>query len=216
VSQEFGLRERKKLQTRQLIFDAASRLFTERGFDAVTVAEVARAADVSEVTVFNYFPTKEDLFYFGMESFESRLVEAVRQRPAGESALDAFSRVVDAGFENLRQPERAGLIRRARTLIAASPALQARDREIVARYTRELALLLAAERGAGEHDVEAWTVAGALMSAHRSVVAFVHSRVLQGRSGARLVSDGRAQARRAFDLLRSGLHNDATTPSQGL
>ena len=58
---ELGLRERKKLRTRQLIAETAMRLFVERGFDAVPVAAVARAAEVSEATVFNYFPTKEDL-----------------------------------------------------------------------------------------------------------------------------------------------------------
>src|SRR5213592_1512790 len=89
---EPGLRERKKQQTREVIAESAGRLFAERGFDAVTVAEVARAADVSEGTVFNYFPTKEDLFYGGMEIFEAELVEAVRQRPAGESVLAAFRR----------------------------------------------------------------------------------------------------------------------------
>ena len=56
-----GLRERKKRQTRDAIAAAALALFLERGFDAVTVADVARAADVSEKTVFNHFPTKEDL-----------------------------------------------------------------------------------------------------------------------------------------------------------
>ncbi len=60
-----GLRERKKRQTGALIAGEAHRLFSDRGFDAVTVAEVARAADVSEGTVYNYFPTKEDLFYGG-------------------------------------------------------------------------------------------------------------------------------------------------------
>src|SRR2546426_6042708 len=89
---ERGLRARKKEETRQGIAEAALRLFTERGFDAVTVAEVARAADVSEGTVFNYFPTKEDLFYGQMEVFEAALVEAVRAREPGESALTAFRR----------------------------------------------------------------------------------------------------------------------------
>ncbi len=70
VAAEVGLRERKKQQTRELITDTAHRLFSDRGFDAVTVAEVARAANVSEVTVFNYFPTKEDLFFGGMQFFE--------------------------------------------------------------------------------------------------------------------------------------------------
>src|SRR3954468_689632 len=87
-----GLRERKKEQTRRLIAETARRLFAERGFDAVTVGEVARAADVSEKTVFNYFATKEDLFYAGMEAFEDRLLGAVRDRGPGETALAAFRR----------------------------------------------------------------------------------------------------------------------------
>src|ERR671924_1724037 len=93
-----GLRERKKQQTWGLIAQTARRLFQERGFDAVTVADVARAADVSRKTVFNYFPTKEDLFYSGLELFEAQLIEAVRDRPPGESVLTAFRRIVLAGI----------------------------------------------------------------------------------------------------------------------
>src|SRR6184192_4546639 len=96
-----GLRERKKQQTRQQIFDAASRLFEAKGFDRVSVAEIARAADVSEVTVFNYFPTKEDLFYGGMQFFEEQLIEAVRNRPSGESATRAFRRSLLSGADRL-------------------------------------------------------------------------------------------------------------------
>src|SRR4030095_17112782 len=86
---DLGLRERKKQQTRKLIYETAAGLFSERGFDAVTVAEIAREADVSEVTVFNYFPTKDDLFFGGMEFFEERVIEAVRSRPPGASVLSA-------------------------------------------------------------------------------------------------------------------------------
>src|SRR3954465_10421851 len=89
-----SLRERKKAQTRQLIADTARRLFAERGFEAVTVTEVARAADVAPATVFNYFPTKADLFYSGLEAFEEELLSAIRDRPRGESALAAFGRFV--------------------------------------------------------------------------------------------------------------------------
>ena len=74
---ELGLRaSAKKLRTRQLITQTAARLFVERGFDAVSVAAVARAAEVSEATVFNYFPTKEDLVFQGMEAFETELLNA--------------------------------------------------------------------------------------------------------------------------------------------
>src|SRR5260370_11863049 len=85
-----GLRELKKEQTRRLIADTAWRLFTEGGFDQVSVAEVAREAQVAEATVFNYFPAKEDLFYWRLESFGTRLTDAVRAPPAGEPALEAF------------------------------------------------------------------------------------------------------------------------------
>src|SRR5919198_1863976 len=105
-----GLRERKKQQTRQHIAETARRLFLERGFDPVTVAEVAREADVSAGTVFNYFPTKEDLFYSGMEVFEERLLEAVRNRRAGESVLAAVRGVVLDGIPRLASDDTADLI----------------------------------------------------------------------------------------------------------
>ena len=81
MESELSLRERKKQRTRQLIADTARAMFVERGFDAVAVAEVARAAEVAEATVFNYFPTKEDLVFQGMEAFEAELLDAVRDRP---------------------------------------------------------------------------------------------------------------------------------------
>ena len=89
---EQGLRERKKERTRQLIAETARRLFAERGFAAVTVAEIAREADVAEKTVFNYFPTKEDLFYSRLDAFERELLDAIREREPNETVLDAFGR----------------------------------------------------------------------------------------------------------------------------
>src|SRR5260221_324340 len=80
---EPGLRERKKLRTRQLIAETARGMFAERGFDAVPVTAIARAAEVSEATIYNYFPTKEDLVYHGMQAFENELLAAVRDRAAG-------------------------------------------------------------------------------------------------------------------------------------
>src|ERR1700722_3091710 len=92
MSGEPGLRERKKQRTHQLIAATAWRLFAARGFEQVTVAEIAAAAEVSEATVFNYFPTKEDLVFHRMEAFEDELLTAIRSRPEGESIVQAFGR----------------------------------------------------------------------------------------------------------------------------
>src|SRR3954462_15801249 len=94
ASETPGLRERKKRETRERIGEAGRKLFVQRGFDRVPVAEVARAADVSEKTVFNYFPRKEDLVYWRMESLEEELLDAVRRREPGESIIAAFERFI--------------------------------------------------------------------------------------------------------------------------
>src|SRR5215204_6850725 len=91
-----GLRERKKRAAREAIASTARRLFAERGFDAVTVAEVAAAADVSEKTVFNHFPTKEDLAFAGREEGIARLVADIIERPPGASVLAVFRALTTA------------------------------------------------------------------------------------------------------------------------
>jgi AcrR family transcriptional regulator len=196
-----GLRERKKEQTRQTIAEAARRLFTRRGFERVTVAEVARQAEVSVGTVFNYFPTKEDLFFSGMEAFEAGLLEAVRERAAGESALEAFERFVVDQSQGLA--DRAELIVTAVRILDASPILQARERRIVAESTRALAELIAAETGS--EGIEPIVVANALMGAQRALVDHVRGRVLAGLRGKELSADARRQGRRAFARLERGL-----------
>ena len=208
-----GLRERKKQQTRELIADAARGLFADRGFDAVTVAQVARAANVSEVTVFNYFPTKEDLFYGGMHFFEETLLESVRSRAPGVSVLDAFRRPVLEGLKRLAADETAATISAAGNLIAASPALEAHEREIVARYTRLLADQLAEEAGFKPGDVEAIAVASALMGVQRALVEYVRASILAGRRGSGLVADARSQAVRGFGRLEKGLADYGRRPS---
>ena len=211
---EPGLRERKKRQTRALIAETARRLFAERGFDAVTVAEVARAADVSEGTVFNYFPTKEDLFYGGMEAFEAELVEAVRHRHAGESVLNAFRRFVLDRSSTLAAEETAEVTASAARLIGASPVLQAREREIFTRASDALTAILAKETGADADDVEARAVANALMGVQQALITHVRAQVLHGRRGPKLAADARSQARRAFERLEAGLSGYATKPTE--
>jgi AcrR family transcriptional regulator len=208
-----GLRERKKQQTRELIAETARRLFAERGFDAVTVAQVAQAANVSEVTVFNYFPTKEDLVYGGMEFFEETLLDAVRQRAPGESVLEAFCRPVLEGLERLAGEESAEVILAAGKLISASPGLESHEREIVARYTRLLADQLAEEAGTKPGDVEAIGIASALMGVQRALVDYVRSSVRAGRRGHKLVAETRSQAMRGFGRLEQGLADYGRNPA---
>ena len=199
-----GLRERKKEQTRRLIAEIARRRFAERGFEAVTVAEIAREAEVSEKTVFNYFSTKEDLVYWQLESFEQELLATIRERPAGESALSAFRRFVLAQrgmLGDVDEDVREQLAALTRT-IAASPALLAREQRIFAGYTQSLAALLEQE-GAG--GAEAWVAANAMLGAHRALVDFARGRILAGARPPALADEVRAEADRALGLLERGL-----------
>src|SRR6202042_1274590 len=94
---EPGRRERKKQATRHHIAMTAVRLFLERGFDDVSVAEIAEAADVSKVTVFNYFPSKTDMVSELAETADP--AGAVRDRATGETPLDAIERYYRAALE---------------------------------------------------------------------------------------------------------------------
>jgi AcrR family transcriptional regulator len=199
-----GLRERKKQQTRERIGKAAVRLFLRDSYDSVTVADVARAAGVSEGTVFNYFPTKESLVFSGMESFEAQLLDAVRNRRPGESVLAAFMEFFSGPSPALAADSSEG-VRAGARIISESPALRAREREIIETHTRSLAALIAEETGAAPDDIEPWAAANALMGVHRGMLKRSRHGVLNGITGDELASDVAAQAKRAFDLLKDGL-----------
>jgi AcrR family transcriptional regulator len=200
-----GLRERKKQQTRELLAETARRLFSERGFERVSVAEIAREADVSEKTVFNYFPTKEDLVYWRLESFEEELLETIRSRAPGESVLDAFGRFVRAprGMLASHDEETRERLAALTRMIASSPALLAREQQIFAGYTDSLAALIATETGSD--GVEPWVVANAMMGVHRGLVDYTRRRIIAGDRSSRLVRDVHAEAERALARLARGL-----------
>jgi AcrR family transcriptional regulator len=215
MNQQVGLRERKKRQTREAIAETARRLFSERGFERVTVAEIARAANVAEKTVFNYFPTKEDLVYWRLESFEDELLETIRTRAPGESVVSAFGRFVSEprGLIAAREPEARDRLEAITRMISDSPALRAREEQIYARYTASLAGLIAAEAGAADADIAPWVAANAMMGVHRALVDYTRRRVLAGARGPRLARDVRAQAERALALLAEGLDDLARRPA---
>jgi AcrR family transcriptional regulator len=204
---EFGLRERKKQRTRELIADTARDLFIERGFEAVPVAEIARAAEVSEATVFNYFPTKEDLLYSRLEAFEDELLSSIRERQPGESVLAAFGRFlsVPRGLMDSEDPDVVERLAAIVRVIAESPSLLTREQQIYATYTASLAAVLAEESGAHADDVRPWIVANALIGVHQAIVNYSRREILAGTRNPELVRRVRRQIRQALDLLAKGL-----------
>jgi AcrR family transcriptional regulator len=207
MSTELGLRERKKQRTRELIADTAWRLFAECGFDQVTVAEIAGEAEVSEATVFNYFPSKEDLVFHRMEAFEEELLTAIRARPPGESVVAAFGRFAlePRGFLVSDDAGATEGMKAAARIIAGSPALLARERQIFERYTSAVAALIAEERGLAADDVEPWVVANALIGLHRALIDYVHRQALAGVENRRIARNMRTHGKRALALLEHGL-----------
>jgi AcrR family transcriptional regulator len=214
MSPQTGLRERKKERTRSLIAQTARRLFAERGFEAVKVADVAREAEVSEATVFNYFPTKEDLFYSGLEAFEEELLSAIRERATGESILAAFRRFVSRprGLLASRDPSEVEHLARISRVIAESPALLAREQRIFADYTDSLAELIAEEANAKPDSIEPWVVANALIGVHRALVEYSRNQVVAGRRNPGLARSVRSQVDRALAPLERGLGDYAIKP----
>ena len=205
-----GLRERKKEQTRLRIADAARRLFAERGFEGVVVAEIARAADVSEATVFNYFSTKEELFYSGLEAFGARLVAAVAGRPSGQSVLAAV-RPVLLGTEGLLDRIAAGdldALDQARTtarIIVSSPALRTHEQQVLAGNADTLAAALGG-------DLVAHAVANGLVGLHRVLIDFARRRLLADDRPRELAADLRAEGARVFGVFENGLGDYGRVP----
>src|SRR3712207_1934045 len=100
-----GRRERRKAQTRAEVREIAQRLFGERGFDAVTIADVANAADVAVQTVFNHFSTKEALFFAGRTPWVTGVATAVTQRPPGTDPVTALRTFLEADLVRLMEHE---------------------------------------------------------------------------------------------------------------
>jgi AcrR family transcriptional regulator len=191
---EPGLRERKKRRTRQALIDSAMRLYRERGFDGVTVAEIAREADVAPRTFFGYFETKEDVFLGRGDDRLERLVQAIRERDRGEPILSALQReLLRDGEPAAAAPAPSG--RPDLSELIGHPAIASRLRERWNRWEDLLTEAIAADVGAPPGDPEPRVVAAALTGAIRVASAAAQER-----------PDRRVEiARRVFGLLASGL-----------
>ncbi|HVL95958.1 MAG TPA: TetR family transcriptional regulator [Solirubrobacteraceae bacterium] len=189
-----GLREVKKARTRQAISDIATRLFMERGFEAVTVAEIAAEADVSVKTVFNYFPAKEDLFFDRAAELIGGLEATIRDRPAGVTVAGALHRLLadnlvpfpGVAWRRLRDPEQYERFRAYVATEHASPALRSRRHVIADAWAAPLGAAVAAELElpADRPRAEAFAamVLAAMALRHRTLAA-----ALLERRGARAI-----------------------------
>ena len=201
-----GLRERKKQATREQIARVAMELFAERGFDAVTVAEVADAAGVSEKTVFNYFPAKEDLvFAEGGARWEAR-VDAIRSRPAGASLIGPFRAATHDFLDRVARGDVEEIVARPR-LVMQSPALRERLFLWWEKEAELLAPIIAEEAGAKPDRLVPLVVARTLAWTHRMTFRAAFTRLLDGEDPKRVARDLRKQADEAYDLLEAGLRD---------
>jgi AcrR family transcriptional regulator len=200
---DHGLRERKKQATRRLISNVATGLFIQRGFEEVTVAEVAEAAGVSKMTVFNYFPRKEDLFLDRHADRLRELTEVVRTRPAGESAVSALRghqhELLAAGHPL------SGAIEGGPGfwwVLTSSPALTARWYEQEREIAAALAEVLTGETG---NAFRARMAAGLLTTAITTIFAHAMGRIMAGDDAETVRGEQVAFIDEAFDLVEHGV-----------
>ncbi|MGA5763179.1 TetR/AcrR family transcriptional regulator [Nonomuraea bangladeshensis] len=176
-----GLRERKKRETRRHIRETAIALFVERGFEHVTIAEVAAAAGVSANTIYNYFETKENLVLPPDEASPQRLADMVRGRRPGEAAAPAVLRTLRD--EVRRRDPSLGLtdgFGRVFEMMRAAPTLTARLEDLGRQMTDALAAVLAEETGAAPTAPLPRVVAWQLGALHALVYTEIGRRTTLG------------------------------------
>ncbi|QNG37232.1 TetR family transcriptional regulator [Geodermatophilaceae bacterium NBWT11] len=199
-------RARKKALTRTEIRDAAHLLFAERGFDAVTIADVAERADVAVQTVFNHFAAKEDLFFADRTPWVDRPAQAVRERSDGVGPVaalrDFLQREINSYPASVSRPER----RRYLEVLSESDALRAAEsqRYRVAERTLARAVLEAWETDSPRLKLSADLVAGQFLSAAR-VLIVAQRRLILSEQADVTDADIAATTTAVFDAIAAGL-----------
>ncbi|MEU0281527.1 MULTISPECIES: TetR family transcriptional regulator [unclassified Streptomyces] len=199
--QDLGLRERKKRQRYREISDAAIGLFLAKGFDGVSVAEVAAAADISKPTLFRYFPAKEDLALHRFADHEDEAARVVAGRPDGVRPLDALRLHFLAGLGR-RDPvtglnDEDGVLAYHR-LLYGTPSLVAR----LYAYQRRSEAALAGALGGG---IVGALGSGQIIAVQRVLAEENWRRITTGESAGEVYPDAVAAAELAFGQLGSGL-----------
>ncbi|HET7357212.1 MAG TPA: TetR family transcriptional regulator [Nocardioidaceae bacterium] len=197
------LRERKKLATRRHIAEVAKELFTARGFDDVTVAEVASAADVSKMTVFNYFPRKEDLFLDRHADQVRDIEQLLADRAPGESVATVLRRYEHRLLET--RHELSGAVEGIAgcwEVISASPTLLSRLHEQALELQTAIGDALAAETG---DPMTSRLVAGQLAAARGTIFETALRRMVEGEDVEQVRRDQAALIDTAFDFVEHGI-----------
>jgi AcrR family transcriptional regulator len=206
IHMEPGLRERKKAETRQRISDIATALFAVRGFDQVSVAEIAEAANVAKMTVFNYFPRKEDLMLDRYPELLDAVSDAVHGRRAGESPLSALRRMF-LDLAERRHPLgglRDGVQPWLRT-VRDSPTLLAREREFRDELTATLADLIAEAEGCDSTAHKVRLTAALAIAAWGTVQTTTHNELLAGACADDIAEAHVTRLNQAFDAVEQAL-----------
>jgi AcrR family transcriptional regulator len=162
-TEELGLRERKKQRTREQIIERAMALFDERGFEHVTIADIAAAADIAPRTFFSYFPSKDAVVFHDFEVIFAGLEAQMRDRGPGKTALDVLREFVAGVVEQMDVGDPAEQCRRR--VITASPTLQQHDREVIGRFELVLVDGMADDLGIPRDSPRARVVAAAAAAA---------------------------------------------------
>ncbi|MFD9791863.1 TetR/AcrR family transcriptional regulator [Streptomyces sp. NPDC059070] len=205
MNQRMGLRELKKERTRETIAETAVRLFLDKGFDQVSITEIAEVAEVSRRTLFAYFPTKEDLVLQRFADHESEAARIVRARPAGQAPLEALrAALLDALARRepntglCDDPEVMAFLR----MILETESLAARMTRYTARGSDALAGAL---REAGLDPLDARLVAAQVIVVQRELSLVNQECLADGTTADDQYPLAVRAAERAYDLLCEGL-----------
>ncbi|MFZ0041213.1 MAG: TetR family transcriptional regulator [Solirubrobacteraceae bacterium] len=201
-----GLRERKKRETREAIARVAADLFIERGFDAVTVEEIAAAADVSRQTVFNYFPSKEQMLFDRDAEMEEALVKVVRDRPDGVALVQAFRGHTRGfwtrlGFILVNGPLPHGFWE----IVHRNPGLRDYAEAMFARHAVRVGAAIALRRGLPPDDAVSHALARALCGVNVAVLVSGLDRLVAGEDPETVIRETLADADQAYGLLERGV-----------
>lgn len=211
MGREPGLRERKKTQTRQHIADTAALLFAAHGYDAVSIADVARAAEVSDQTVYNYFPDQLDLVFDRVDEFRERLSRAIADRPAGTSPAQAVRALAHIDIER----HRAAVPEEARGEFPALSAGSAVIRRGALEMFDEQAAAAAAAITATSptlHPAVARAHAAALVSVFHLIIDRTGHGVLDGTPPDTVADELTPMVEAVLDDLDRHFHNSTGTP----